>query len=36
MSYPDVDGHFEATTEVAKVCHAVPVHVIWGTHNDLV
>lgn len=36
MSYPDVDGHFEATTELAKVCHAVPVHVIWGTHNDLV
>ncbi|KAK0450346.1 Alpha/beta hydrolase fold-1 [Desarmillaria tabescens] len=36
MSYPDVDGHFEATTELAKVCHAVPVHVIWGTYNDLV
>ncbi|KAG7439822.1 uncharacterized protein BT62DRAFT_957664 [Guyanagaster necrorhizus] len=36
MSYPDVDGHFEATTKLAKVCHAVPVHVIWGTYNDLV
>ncbi|KAE9393434.1 hypothetical protein BT96DRAFT_863528 [Gymnopus androsaceus JB14] len=35
MSYPDVDGHFEATTELARVCHALPVHVIWGTSHDM-
>ncbi|KAJ3795301.1 hypothetical protein GGU11DRAFT_792705, partial [Lentinula aff. detonsa] len=35
ISYPDVDGHFEATTELARVCHTLPVHVIWGTSNDM-
>ncbi|KIK61555.1 hypothetical protein GYMLUDRAFT_42556 [Collybiopsis luxurians FD-317 M1] len=35
ISYPDVDGHFEATIELARVCHALPVHLIWGTNNDL-
>ncbi|KAF9064750.1 hypothetical protein BDP27DRAFT_1229930 [Rhodocollybia butyracea] len=35
ISYPDVDGHFEATTELARVCHALPVHTIWGSSNDL-
>ncbi|KAF8909980.1 hypothetical protein CPB85DRAFT_1221751 [Mucidula mucida] len=36
VSYPDVDGHFEATTELGRVCHALPIHVIWGTTNSLV
>ncbi|KAJ3889095.1 Alpha/beta hydrolase family-domain-containing protein [Lentinula edodes] len=35
ISYPDVDGHFEATTELARVCRTLPVHVIWGTSNDM-
>lgn len=35
-SYPDVDGHFEATTELARICHVVPVHIIWGGSSDLV
>ncbi|KAK7448810.1 hypothetical protein VKT23_013540 [Stygiomarasmius scandens] len=36
ISYPDVDGHFEATIELGRICHALPVHLIWGTSNDLV
>ncbi|KAF5369224.1 hypothetical protein D9757_010026 [Collybiopsis confluens] len=35
VSYPDVDGHFEATLELARVCHALPVHIIWGGNTDL-
>lgn len=36
LSYPDVDGHFHAPLELARVCRQVPVHVIWGDRGELV
>lgn len=36
ISYPDVDGHFDATAELGRVCHALPIHIIWGAKNDFV
>jgi hypothetical protein len=35
-SYPDVEGHFESATLLSRVCHILPVHIIWGDGNDLV
>ncbi|THU89064.1 alpha/beta-hydrolase [Dendrothele bispora CBS 962.96] len=36
VSYPDVDGHFEAPLELGRVSRVLPVHIVWGTNNDLV
>ncbi|KAF9474695.1 alpha/beta-hydrolase [Pholiota conissans] len=36
VSYPDVDPHFEGAVHLARICHTVPIHLIWGTRNDLV
>lgn len=35
-SYLDMDPHFEGAIQLGKVCHSVPIHVIWGTRIDLV
>lgn len=29
-SYPDVEGHFEASKIVTAVCHTIPIHYIWA------
>ncbi len=34
--FPDVDPHFEGTLKLKELCHALPVHAIWGTRADLV
>lgn len=34
--FPDVDPHFEGTLKLNQLCHALPVHAIWGTRADLV
>lgn len=36
LSYPDVDGHFHAPLELARVCKEVPVHIVWGEKEDFV
>ncbi|KAJ3505219.1 hypothetical protein NLJ89_g7532 [Agrocybe chaxingu] len=36
VSYPDTEPHFESTMQLGRICHAIPVHIIWGTRNDLV
>ncbi|KAG5642245.1 hypothetical protein DXG03_003348 [Asterophora parasitica] len=36
VSYPDAEGHFESTIILGRICCAVPVHVVWGTNNDLI
>ncbi|KAG6919894.1 hypothetical protein DXG01_015602 [Tephrocybe rancida] len=35
VSYTEKESHFDATTLLGHICHAVPVHVVWGTENDL-
>uniref|UniRef100_A0A0W0F8H8 AB hydrolase-1 domain-containing protein n=1 Tax=Moniliophthora roreri TaxID=221103 RepID=A0A0W0F8H8_MONRR len=34
--YPDVDPHFEAMDELARVCQTLPVHAVWGETEDIV
>ncbi|KAF4604846.1 hypothetical protein EYR40_003628 [Pleurotus pulmonarius] len=29
-SYPDVEGHFEASKIITAVCHTIPIHYIWA------
>ncbi|KAF8636764.1 hypothetical protein AX16_010967 [Volvariella volvacea WC 439] len=36
VSYPDVDPHFESAAHLARICHSVPVHVVWGSRTELV
>ncbi|PPQ72245.1 hypothetical protein CVT24_002345 [Panaeolus cyanescens] len=36
ISYPDAEPHFEGAVQLSRICHALPVHIIWGTRNDLV
>jgi len=36
VSFPDVEPHFEGAVQLSRICHAVPIHIIWGTRNDLV
>ncbi|PPQ92478.1 hypothetical protein CVT25_010423 [Psilocybe cyanescens] len=36
ISYADIEPHFEGALQLGRVCHSVPIHVIWGTRNDLV
>ncbi|KAF8890073.1 Alpha/beta hydrolase fold-1 [Infundibulicybe gibba] len=35
-SYPDVAPHFESAIQLARICHVIPTHIIWGTRNDFV
>ncbi|KAJ7109569.1 Alpha/Beta hydrolase protein [Mycena crocata] len=35
-AFPDVEPHFAAVDELARVCRAVPVHLVWATRSDLV
>ncbi|KDR86137.1 hypothetical protein GALMADRAFT_235372 [Galerina marginata CBS 339.88] len=35
-SYPDVEPHYEGALQLGRVCHALPIHLVWGTRNDLV
>ncbi|KAF9465455.1 Alpha/Beta hydrolase protein [Collybia nuda] len=35
-SYPDTEGYFESAILIRRVCHALPIHIIWGDGNDLV
>ncbi|KAF8816217.1 hypothetical protein BYT27DRAFT_7238055 [Phlegmacium glaucopus] len=34
ISYPDVEPHFEGTLQFGRICHSLPIHVIWGTRID--
>ncbi|KAJ7446314.1 Alpha/Beta hydrolase protein [Mycena latifolia] len=34
--YPDTHAHFDSLDQVARVCRTVPIHIIWGTRDDLV
>ncbi|CAA7263551.1 unnamed protein product [Cyclocybe aegerita] len=36
VSYPDTEAHFESAVQLGRICHAVRVHIVWGTRNDLV
>lgn len=36
VSYRDAKPQFDATVLLSRVSRAIPVHVIWGTTNDLV
>ncbi|KAF8079386.1 Alpha/Beta hydrolase protein [Lyophyllum atratum] len=36
VSYPDKEGHFESMTLLGRICHELPIHVVWGTRNDLI
>ncbi|KAF8891609.1 hypothetical protein CPB84DRAFT_1784093 [Gymnopilus junonius] len=36
VSFPDVEPHFEGAIRLAEICRFVPIHLIWGTRNDLV
>ncbi|RDB21685.1 hypothetical protein Hypma_011238 [Hypsizygus marmoreus] len=36
VSYPDVEGHFESTTILGRICYALPIHLVWGTRSDLI
>jgi len=33
--YPDVEPHFEAPIQLSRICHLLPIHIIWGAPNDL-
>ncbi|KAG6919893.1 hypothetical protein DXG01_015601 [Tephrocybe rancida] len=35
-SYHDIKAPVEATAILGHICHTVPVHVVWGTANDMV
>ncbi|KIM38284.1 hypothetical protein M413DRAFT_448020 [Hebeloma cylindrosporum] len=36
ISYPDVEPHFEGALHLGRVCHTLPIHLIWGARNDFV
>ncbi|PPQ76780.1 hypothetical protein CVT26_001952 [Gymnopilus dilepis] len=36
VSFPDVEPHFEGAAKLSEICQFVPIHLIWGTRNDLV
>ncbi|KAJ7443108.1 Alpha/beta hydrolase family-domain-containing protein [Mycena latifolia] len=35
MAFPDVQPHFDAVEELARVCQAVPVHLVWANRSHL-
>ncbi|KAJ7446320.1 Alpha/beta hydrolase family-domain-containing protein [Mycena latifolia] len=34
--YPDTFAHFDSVDHMARACSTVPVHIVWGTRDDLV
>ena len=34
--YPDTFAHFDSVEQMRRICRAVPVHIVWGTQDDLV
>jgi Rieske Fe-S protein len=36
VSYPDIDPHSDAVSEVSRICQHIPCHVIWGGNGELV
>jgi hypothetical protein len=34
ISYPDVEPHFEGALQLGRICHTLPIHLIWGARND--
>lgn len=36
MAYTDVEGHFESAEILSYICHAVPVHLVWGAVDDII
>jgi len=35
ISYPDVEPHFEGSLQLGRICHLLPIHIIWGAPGDL-
>lgn len=35
ITYPDVEPHFEAPIQLGRICHALPIHIIWGAPSEL-
>ncbi|CAK5267247.1 unnamed protein product [Mycena citricolor] len=36
LAFPDLEPHFAALDEIARVCRAVPIHVVWAKRSELV
>ncbi|KAF8998383.1 Alpha/beta hydrolase fold-1 [Cyathus striatus] len=36
VSYPDTEPHFKATVQLGRVCHTLPVHIIWAERSNIV
>ncbi|KAG1882652.1 Alpha/beta hydrolase fold-1 [Suillus subluteus] len=36
LAYQDVESHFEATDQYTRLCHVVPVHIVFGTVHDYI
>ncbi|KAH7885408.1 Alpha/beta hydrolase fold-1 [Phlebopus sp. FC_14] len=36
LAYQDVESHFQATEQYTRVCHFLPVHVVFGSRHDYV
>lgn len=34
ISYPDVEPHFEGPIQLGRICHSLPIHIIWGGPSD--
>ncbi|TFK63034.1 alpha/beta-hydrolase [Pluteus cervinus] len=36
LSFPDADPHFESAIQLSRISHILPVHIIWGSQNEIV
>ncbi|KAJ7869374.1 Alpha/beta hydrolase family-domain-containing protein [Mycena leptocephala] len=36
LAFPDVNPHFDAAAELARIGRFVPVHLVWGAQSDLI
>lgn len=36
LAFPDVHPHFAAVGEFARMCHAVPIHLVWASRGEIV
>jgi len=36
VSYGDTEPHFEGATLITRLCHSLPIHLIFGARDDLV
>ncbi|KAJ6537815.1 Alpha/beta hydrolase fold-1 [Mycena capillaripes] len=34
--YPDTYAHFDSVEQVRRICRTVPIHIVWGSREDLV